>query len=112
MEERQSDQSLGGFEAERDPGDQPDLGIGRLDQPVGEVVFDRGEDPGAVFDDAPLGCHEGGDGTAAGPADPPLESLGGGVVRQLEHGPQAFFEEVGPIQPGIRVSDPGELDRR
>jgi len=38
-------------ESEGLSGDEPDLGVGGLDEPVGQVVFDRGEDPGSVFHD-------------------------------------------------------------
>src|SRR5699024_11501074 len=40
----------GGLEAERETGEQADLGVGRLDQPVGQAVLDRGEYPGTVFE--------------------------------------------------------------
>ena len=32
------------MEAERDPGEQPDLGVGRFDQPLGEAVVEVGVD--------------------------------------------------------------------
>ncbi len=79
----EGDQCVGGLEAERDPGDQPDLGVGRLDQAVGQVVLDRGEDAGPVFDDALLQLHERRDATAPRPADPPVEGLDGGGVGVL-----------------------------
>jgi hypothetical protein len=33
-EQGEGDQGIGGLEPERHPGDQPDLGVGRLDQAV------------------------------------------------------------------------------
>jgi hypothetical protein len=38
-------------EAEGAAGDQPDLGVDRLDAGVGEAVLDRGEDPGVLVGD-------------------------------------------------------------
>ena len=66
-EEGEGDQGLGGLEPEGDSGDQTDLGVGRLDQAVGQVVFDRGEDPVLVFDDALRELHERRDAAASGP---------------------------------------------
>ena len=40
----EAEQGIGGLEPERDSGDQADLGVVRLDQAVGQVVLDRGED--------------------------------------------------------------------
>lgn len=81
VEEREGDQGFGGLEPERDPGDQADLGVGRLDESVGQVVLDRGQDPGAVFDDALLQLHECRDPAAAGPADPPVQGVDGFPAR-------------------------------
>lgn len=47
---RDSDQSLRGFEAERDPGHQPDLRIHRLDPTTGEAVLDRGQERDTTSD--------------------------------------------------------------
>ena len=50
------------------------------------------------------------DPAAAGPADPPVQGLG--VPRSwasLEDQPEAFFEQVGAVQPGVGLGDPGEL---
>jgi len=43
-EQGEGDQGIGGLEPERDSGDQAGLGVGRLDQAVGQVVLDRGEE--------------------------------------------------------------------
>ena len=37
-EQSEGDEGLGGLEPERHPGDQPDFGVGRLDQAVGPGV--------------------------------------------------------------------------
>ena len=66
-EQGEGDQGIGGLEPERDSGDQADLGVGRLDQGVGQVVLDRGEDPAFVFDDALGQFHERRDAAASGP---------------------------------------------
>ena len=108
-EHREGDEGVGGSEAERDPGDQADLGVDRLDAPVGQAVLDRGEDRRLVFDDAALQVDERRDAAAAGPADPGLECLDGLVVGKLEDGSQAFFERVGAVQPGVGLGDPGQL---
>ena len=61
------DECLGGVEAVGHAGDQSDLGVGGLDQPVGQVVFDRGEDFAFVCHDAFLEFDECGDPAASGP---------------------------------------------
>jgi hypothetical protein len=63
---------LGDLKTERDSGDEPDLGVDRLDAPVRQAVLDRGKDRGLVFDDPALQVDKGGDAAAAGPADPGL----------------------------------------
>ena len=57
-EQGEGDEGFGSVEAERDAGEQSDLGVGRLDESVGQVVLDRGEDSGPVLDDALLQFHE------------------------------------------------------
>lgn len=54
VEHCQGDEGLGGVEPEGDAGDQARLGVGGLDESVRQVVLDRGQDPGAVLDDALL----------------------------------------------------------
>ncbi len=44
VEHGQGDEGFGWAEPERDPGDETDLGVDRLDAPVGQAMFDRGED--------------------------------------------------------------------
>jgi len=45
----------------------------------------------------------------AGPPDPFLKRRGGLVGGQLEHQAQSFLEEVGPVQPGVGLGDPGQF---
>ena len=62
-----------------------------------------------VFDDATLQLHEGGNPAAPRPPDPDLERLRGLGVGQLEDQSQAFFEQVGTVQPRVGLGDPGQL---
>jgi len=43
-EQGEGDEGLGAVEPERDPGEQPDLGVGRFDQALGETVVEVGVD--------------------------------------------------------------------
>ena len=109
-EHGECDQGVGGFESERDAGDESDLRIHRLDTAVGEPVLDGGEDRGPVGHDASLQFHERGNPAPSGPPHPLVEGLGGLVVRQFEDHAQTFFQVVGPAQGGVGLHDPGELD--
>ena len=108
-EHGEGDQGVGDVEAERDAGDESDLGVDRFDPAVGQAVLDRGEDRGPVFHDPALQVDEGGDAAAAGPADPVVERRGCLGRVETEDQPEAFFEQVGPVQPGVGLGDPGEL---
>ena len=90
-------------------GEKSDLGVDRFDPAVGQAVFDGGEDRGPVFHDPSLQLDERVDAAAAGPADPPVQRRGclGGV--ETEDQPQAFLEQVGPVQPWVGLGDPGQL---
>src|SRR6478752_8522584 len=72
-------------------------------------MFDCGEDRGLVLQDPALQLDEGFDAAAAGPADPFVEGHGrvGGV--ETEDRPESFFEEVGPMESGVGLGDPGEF---
>ena len=48
-------------EPERDAGEQSDLGVGRLDEGVGEAVFEGGLDGVAVRGDLSVEVEEGGE---------------------------------------------------
>jgi hypothetical protein len=43
----ESDEGLWAVKAERDPGEQPDLGVGRLDESLGETVVRPGPEVSA-----------------------------------------------------------------
>ncbi len=109
-EHGEGDQGVGGFESEGDAGDQSDSRIDRFDSAVGESVFDRGEDRGAVFDDAALQFHERGYATPSRPADPFVEGFGGFIVGEFEDHSEALFEVVGATESRIGLHNPGELD--
>ena len=55
---------------------ESDLRVHGFDAPVGEAVFDGGEDRGAVVDDAALEFHERRDPAPARPANPLIEGFG------------------------------------
>ncbi len=40
----EGDEWLGTVKSERDPGEQPDLGVGRFDEALGETMFEVGVD--------------------------------------------------------------------
>jgi len=63
----------------------------------------------AVFDDVPLQLDEGRDSAPPRPPDPDLEGFGGLVDRELEDQPEAFFEQVAPVQSRVGSGDPGEF---
>ncbi len=110
VEHGEGDEGVGGFEAEGDAGDQSDSRVDGFDSAVGEFVFDRGEDRGAVFDDAALEFHERGDAVAPSPGDPFVEGFGGFIVGEFEDHSEAFFEAVGATESRVGLHDPGELD--
>src|SRR6266540_7498811 len=60
-------------EPERHPNDESDLGVHRLDEGVGQAVFDGGDDRVVVAHDALSQLDEGRQSAAAGPADPPVQ---------------------------------------
>jgi hypothetical protein len=98
-------------ESERDAGDQPDLGVDRFDQCVGPAVLEGGVDVGPDQGE-PLGeVDEGGDAAAAGPGQPVVQGVFTGLAFDGEDEPEAFFEQVGAVQAGIGLGDPGQLCR-
>ena len=76
---REGDEGLGGFEPEHQPGEQADVGVGGLDEPLAQAVLESAVDRLAVLDDATLQADERRDATAAGPADPPVEAFLAGL---------------------------------
>jgi hypothetical protein len=63
-----------------------------------------------VFHDAASEFPERGDAAASGPADPFVECFACFIDRELEDDAEAFFQVVGPIEGGVCLHDPGELD--
>jgi hypothetical protein len=64
---------LGSPEPVGDAGEDPDLGVGRVDQGVGQVVEQGRLDPREVLADAPAELDERGDAASGGPVEPLLE---------------------------------------
>ncbi len=62
-------------------------------------MVDGGEDLGAVLGDALLELDERCDPAAPCPRDPSVQRLGGLVCWELEDGTQAFFEQIGAVEP-------------
>ena len=60
-EQGEGDEGLVAVEPEGDAGEQPDLGVGRLDERVGEAVLEGGVDGGAVGGDLAVEVDEGGE---------------------------------------------------
>ena len=99
---------VGGGEPEGHPGDESDLGVDRFDPAVGQAVLDRGEDRGLVLHDRALELDERVDPAAACPADPVSRAVVLGLF-EAEDGPEPFLEQVGAVQAGMGLGDPGEL---
>ena len=108
-EHGQGDECFWGSESERDPGEQADFGVGRFDQSLGEPVFEGGVDRVAVFDDLAGQLDEGRDTAAPRPGDPPVQGLFSFLSFDGEDMAQAFFEQIGAVQSGIGLGDPGQL---
>ena len=49
------------------------------------------------------------DAAAPCPAEPPVQGLLAVLAFDRENPPQAFFEQIGAIQPGVGLGDPGQL---
>ena len=79
-EQGECDEGLGRAKPEGDAGEQPDLGVRRLDQPLRQPVVQGGVDGRPVFDDFAAEVHEGGNATTSGPADPGIERLFAGLA--------------------------------
>lgn len=70
---------------------------------------DRGDDPGSVLLDAVVEFDERGDLRSTGPCQPVVEHGNGFGSAMLEHEPQLFLQQVGPVEPLVVAGDPGEL---
>lgn len=62
-----------------------------------------------MLGDALLELDERCDPAAPCPRDPSVQRLGGLVCWELEDGTQAFFEQIGAVEPRISLGDPRKL---
>ena len=81
-----------------DPGQDPDLGVRRLDQAVGETVEQGVEDASLVLADPASEVDERGQPGPGRPLAPGLEHLDGPLVLHVKDLAELLLEEVGPIQ--------------
>lgn len=72
-------------------------------------MFEGGVDSPAVLDDATGQLDEGGDAAAPRPGDPPVQGLFAFLAFDGEYMPKSFFEQVGAVQSGVGLGDPGQL---
>lgn len=86
-----------------------DLGVDRLDPPVGQPVGESGLDAGPVGSDRPCQPDERWDATTSGPRQPALQQPGRAHPLEFEDQPQLLFEQVGAVQAVVDAGDPGEL---
>ena len=106
----QSDQRLGVPEPERDPGQQPDLGVDRLDQPVGQpVIQGRVDGLPASRRFWPRRRTAGSDSARPTSAIDPTPVCP--ARRRPEHRPQTLLEQIGPIQYGSALAIHSSLAR-
>lgn len=108
-EHRQGDEGVGAVEAEGAAGDQPDLGVDRLDTRVGEAVLDCGQDPGALLGDGAGELDERRQAASARPLDPAVQERDGRISGEPVDLPELFLEQVGAIEPAVGGLDVGEL---
>src|SRR5215203_4204596 len=101
VEEAQGDEVVGGSEPVGDAGEQPQLRIDALGQPVRQAVGDGGDDPGTVLLDPVVELDEGGDAASAGPFEPGVEHGDGLRPAVLEHVPKLFLQQVGTVEPVV-----------
>jgi hypothetical protein len=107
-EQGECDEGLGRAKPKCDAGEQPDLCVRRLDQPLGEPVVQCGVDGRPVFDDFATEFDEGWNTTTSGPADPGIERLFAGLALDDEDVAQALFRQVGAVKAGVGLGDPLE----
>ncbi len=72
-------------------------------------MVECGVDGLAVAHDATRQFDEDRDAAAARPGDPPVQGLLSFLAFDREYMPQSFFEQIGAIEPGIGLGDPGQL---
>src|SRR5512144_1242758 len=86
-EHGEGEERVGFVESEGHAGEQSNLGVGGLDEPVGQVVVEGGVYGRPMFDDASLQLDEGGDAATAGPAGPVVQRLLAFLALDLEREP-------------------------
>ena len=91
VEEAQGDEVVGGAEPVGDAGEEPELRVDALGEPVGQAVGDGGDDPGPVLLDPVVELDEGRDLGSASPRQPGVEHGDGFVAAMLEHEPKLFL---------------------
>ena len=72
-------------------------------------MVDGGVDGGQVGADPAAEGDEFGDPAAGGPFEPPGQGVAGVGAVEFQGGAEAFFEQVGAVQPGVGFLDPGEF---
>ena len=72
-------------------------------------MVEGGVDGFAVFHDAVGQLDEYRDAAAPRPGDPPVQGLLAFLALHRKHMPQALFEQIGAIQAGVGLGDPGQL---
>ena len=97
------------FEAVGGAGDEPDFGVDRFGESVGEAVFEGCVDGVAVPLDCASEFDEGGDAAALCPGDPVVEGVFAGLAFDGEDVAQALFEQVAAIEARVGFGDPVEL---
>ena len=108
-EECEGDEGFGSVEAECDSGEESDLGVGRLDEGVGQPGVEGVIDRHSVLHDLAGELDEGRHAGASCPRQPPVEGVLAGVALDGEHESQSFLEEVGAMEPRVDLGDPVEL---
>ena len=108
-EECEGDEGFGSVEAECDSGEESDLGVGRLDEGVGQPGVEGVIDRHSVLHDLAGELDEGRHAGASCPRQPPLEGVLAGVALDGKHESQSFLEEVGAMEPRVDLGDPVEL---
>jgi hypothetical protein len=92
-------------EAEGAAGQQPDLGVDRLDARVGEAVTDGRGDPGALLGDRAGELDERLQAAAPRPLQPALEQLDGLRGGEPVDLAQLLLEQVGAVEAGVGLLD-------
>lgn len=111
VEEAEGDEVVGGAEPVGDAGEEPELRVHALGEPVRQAVSDRGDDPGSMLLDPVVELHERRDPRAARPCEPVVEHRDGFAAAMLEHEPELLLEEVGAVEALVVAGDPGQFVR-